>query len=70
MTDERTGLIVPKDAATKGDLHREVAASEARMEQRLQNVALEAKVGRLLIWMTAAVAVSSGIVVGAMMALR
>ena len=50
------------EMATKADLHREIAASEARMEQRLQNAILEAKVS-LIKWMIATMAVFSGIVI-------
>jgi len=63
-------LIVPEDVATKTDLHREITASETRMELRLQNATLEAKVSRLFKWMIAATAVFSGVVVGAMTALQ
>ena len=63
-------LIVPEDVATKTDLHREITASETRMESRLQNATLEAKVSRLFKWMIAATAVFSGVVVGAMTALQ
>ena len=55
--------------ATKADLHREIAASEARMEQRLQTAILEAKVS-LIKWMVATMMVFSGIMVGAMTALQ
>ena len=60
---------VKADMATKADLHREIAASEARMEQRLQNAILEAKVS-LIKWNVATMVVFSGIVVGAMTALQ
>ena len=50
-------------------LHREIAASEARMEQRVQNAILEAKVS-LIKWMIATMAVFSGIVIGAMTAFQ
>ena len=50
-------------------LHREIAASEARMEQRLQNAILEAKIS-LIKWMIATMAVFSGIVIGAMTAFQ
>ena len=63
-------LIVPEDVATKTDLHREITASETRMELRLQNAILEAKVSRLFKWMIAATAVFSGVVGGAMTALQ
>ena len=63
-------LIVPEDVATKTDIHREITASETRMELRLQNAILEAKVSRLFKWMSAATAVFSGVVVGAMTALQ
>ena len=63
-------LIVPEDVATKTDIHREITASETRMELRLQNAILEAKVSRLFKWMIAATAVFSGVVVGAMTALQ
>ena len=59
--------------ATKEDLRREIAASEARMEQRMQSAILEAKVS-LIKWMIATnlatMAVFSGIVIGAMSALQ
>ena len=57
------------EMATKADLHREIAASEARMEQRLQNAILEAKIS-LIKWMIATMAVFSGIVIGAMTAFQ
>ena len=60
---------VKGEMATKADLRREIAASEARMEQRLQNAILEAKVS-LIQWMIATMAVFSGIVIGAMTALQ
>ena len=60
---------VRAEMATKADLHREIAASEARMEQRLQNAILEAKVS-LIKWNIATMAVFSGIVIGAMTALQ
>ena len=59
--------------ATKEDLRREIAAGEARMEQRIQSAILEAKVS-LIKWMIATnlatMAVFSGIVIGAMSALQ
>ena len=60
---------VRAEMATKADLHQEIAASEARMEQRLRNAILEAKVS-LIKWMIATMAVFSGIVIGAMTALQ
>ena len=60
---------VRAEMATKADLHREIAASEARIEQRLQNAILEAKVS-LIKWMVATMMVLSGILVGAMTALQ
>ena len=60
---------VRTEMATKADLHREIAASEARMEQRLQNAILEAKIS-LIKWMIATMAVFSGIVIGAMTAFQ
>ena len=63
-------LVVPEDVATKADLHREITASETRMELRLQNAILEAKVSHLFKWMIAATAVFSGVVVGAMTPLQ
>ena len=60
---------VKAEMATKADLHREIAASEARMEQRLQNAILEAKVS-LIKWNIATMVVFSGIVIGAMTALQ
>ena len=60
---------VRAEMATKTDIHREIAASEARIEQRLQNVILEAKVS-LIKWMVATMMVLSGILVGAMTALQ
>ena len=61
--------IVKAQMVTKADLQREIAACEARMEQRLQNAILEAKVS-LIKWMIATMAVFSGIVIGAMTALQ
>ena len=61
--------IVRGEMATKGDLHREIAASEARMEQRLRAAISEAKVS-LIKWMVATMLVFSGILVGAMTALQ
>ena len=59
--------------ATKEDLRREIAASEARMEQRMQSAILEAKVS-LIKWMIATnlatMVVFSGIVIGAMSAFQ
>ena len=69
LTGERTRPIVPEDVATKADLHREIAASEARIEQRFQNAILEAKVS-LIKWMVATMLVLSGIMVGAVTALQ
>ena len=60
---------VRAEMATKADLHRELAASEARMEQRLRAAILEAKVS-LIKWMVATMMVFSGILVGAMTALQ
>ena len=60
---------VRAEMATKTDIHREIAASEARIEQRLQNAILEAKVS-LIKWMVATMMVLSGILVGAMTALQ
>ena len=60
---------VRAEMATKADIHREIAASEARIEQRLQNAILEAKVS-LIKWMVATMMVLSGILVGAMTALQ
>ena len=60
---------VKAEMATKEDLRREIAASEARMEQRLQNAILEAKVS-LIKWMIATMAVFSGVVIGAVAALQ
>ena len=60
---------VRAEMATKEDLRREIAASEARMEQRLQNAILEAKVS-LIKWMIATMAVFSGVVIGAVAALQ
>ena len=61
--------VVRSEMVTKTDLHREIAASEARMEQRLQTAILEAKVS-LIKWMVATMMVFSGILVGAMAALQ
>ena len=69
LTGERTRPIVPEDVATKADLHREIAASEARIEQRFQTAILEAKVS-LIKWMVATMVVLSGIMVAAMTALQ
>ena len=60
---------VEAEMVTKTELHRENAASEARMEQRLQNAILEAKIS-LIKWMIATMTVFSGIVIGAMTALQ
>ena len=60
---------VRAEMVTKEDFHREIAACEARMEQRLQNAILEAKVS-LIKWMIATMMVFSGIVVGAVTALQ
>ena len=60
---------VRAEMATKEDLRREIAASEARMEQRVQNAILEAKVS-LIKWMIATMAVFSGVVIGAVAALQ
>ena len=57
------------EMATKEDLRREIAACEARMEQRLQNTILEAKVS-LIKWMITTMMVFSGIVIGAVTALQ
>ena len=59
---------VKAEMVTKADLRREIAACEARMEQRLQNAILEAKVS-LIKWMITTMMVFSGIVIGAMTAL-
>ena len=61
--------VVRAEMATKADLHREIAASEARIEQRLQNAILEAKFS-LIKWMIATMMVFSGVVVGALTALQ
>ena len=61
--------VVKGEMATKADLHREIAASEARMEQRLRAAISEAKVS-LVKWMVATMLVFSGILVGAMTALQ
>ena len=61
--------VVRGEMATKADLHREIAASEARMEQRLRAAISEAKVS-LIKWMVATMLVFSGILVGAMTALQ
>ena len=57
------------EMATKEDLRREIAACEARMEQRLRNAILEAKVS-LIKWMITTMMVFSGIVIGAVTALQ
>ena len=57
------------EMATKEDLRREIAACEARMEQRLQNAILEAKVS-LIKWMIATMTVFSGVVIGAVAVLQ
>ena len=56
---------VRSEMATKADL----AECEARMEQRLQNAILEAKIS-LIKWMIATMMVFSGIVIGAVTALQ
>ena len=60
---------VRTEMATKEDLRREIAACEARMEQRLRNAILEAKVS-LIKWMITTMMVFSGIVIGAVTALQ
>ena len=60
---------IKAEMATKADLHSEITASEARMEQRLQNAILDAKIS-LIKWMIATMAVFSGIVIGAMTAFQ
>ena len=60
---------VGAEMTTKEDLRREIAACEARMEQRLRNAILEAKVS-LIKWMIATMMVFSGIVIGAVTALQ
>lgn len=67
-TDARFDQI-RAEMATKEDLRREIAACEARMEQRLRNAILEAKVS-LIKWMIATMIVFSGIVIGAVTALQ
>ena len=57
------------EMTTKEDLRREIAACEARMEQRLRNAILEAKVS-LIKWMITTMMVFSGIVIGAVTALQ
>ena len=57
------------EMVTKADLRGEIAACEARMEQRLQNAILEAKVS-LIKWMITTMMVFSGIVIGAVTALQ
>ena len=57
------------EMTTKEDLRREIAACEARMEQRLRSAILEAKVS-LIKWMIATMMVFSGIVIGAVTALQ
>ena len=57
------------EMVTKEVLHREIAACEARMEQRLRNAILEAKVS-LIKWMITTMMVFSGIVIGAVTALQ
>ena len=62
----RTDLdIVRSEMATKEDLRREIAACE----QRMQNAILQAKVS-VIKWMITTMMVFSGIVIGAMTALR
>ena len=57
--------IVRSEMATKEDLRREIAACE----QRMQNALLQAKVS-VIKWMITTMMVFSGIVIGAMTALR
>ena len=85
LADEHANLIVPADVATKRDVaavstdlasvrsematKAGLAECEARMEQRLQNAILEAKIS-LIKWMIATMMVFSGIVIGAVTALQ
>ena len=57
------------EMVTTDDLRREIAACEARMERRLQNAILEAKVS-LIKWMITTMMVFSGLVIGAVTALQ
>ena len=57
------------EMVTKEDLRREIAACEARMEQRLRNAILEARLS-LIKWMITTMMVFSGIVIGAVTALQ
>ena len=61
--------LVRAEMATKSDLRQEIAASEARIEQRLRNEILEARVS-LTKWMITTMMVFSGVVIAAMTALR
>ena len=62
-------VAVRAEMVTKGDLRQEIAASEARIEQRLRNEILEARVS-LTKWMITTMMVFSGVVIAAMTALR
>ena len=65
----KTEMATKAETATKADLHREIAACEARMQQRMEKAILEAKVS-LIKWMIATMMVFSGVVIGAVAALR
>ena len=62
-------VAVRAEMATKSDLRQEIAASEARIEQRLRNEILEARVS-ITKWMITTMMVFSGVVIAAMTALR
>ena len=55
--------------ALKTELRKEIAACEARMQQRMEKAILEAKVS-LIKWMITTMMVFSGIVIGAVTALQ
>ena len=62
-------VAVRAEMATKSDLRQEIDASEARIEQRLRNEILEARVS-ITKWMITTMMVFSGVVIAAMTALR
>lgn len=60
---------VRAEMVTRDDLRKEIAASEGRIEQRLRNEILEARVS-LTKWMITTMMVFSGVVIAAMTAIR
>ena len=69
MATKEELVAVRAEMATKSDLRQEIAASEARIEQRLRNEILEARVS-ITKWMITTMMVFSGVVIAAMTALR